>query len=345
MKKILVAPLDWGLGHCTRVIPVVRNLREKGHEVILAACGSGAVLLRDQFPDLLLLDDIPSYQITYPDHGSFVLHFLMKTPSLFKVINAENKWLAAIVKKHGIEEVYSDNRYGLYHRDVKCKLITHQLNIPAPWYVLPWVRMLTGHYFDKFDQILVPDYNHAMNLSGALSHGREVSRKVKYIGPLSRFGQSNEETKQPQNVFDCVALISGPEPARSEFERILLLHLGKTPFKSLIIQGKPDVTYSAVNGDVQIINHLPDDELIAVLKSAGLIICRSGYSTIMDLHALELRAMLVPTPGQAEQIYLADYHNTAGRHFRVRQKELSPEKIEQVMKRINFAPWITQKQM
>lgn len=345
VKRILVAPLDWGLGHCTRIIPVVHDLRQKGHEVILAACGPGAVLLRSHFPDLLLLDDIPSYHITYPDHGSFVMHFLLKTPSLIKAIHAENKWLEGVVEKYKIDEVYSDNRYGLNHRHVRCRLITHQLNIPAPWYVSPWVRMMSSHYFDKFDQILVPDFNHAMNLSGALSHGRETSSKVKYIGPLSRFTLKDHSNIKPTVIYDCVAMISGPEPSRAEFEKALLLYLAETPFKCLLIQGKPDEPHQSTQGNIHVVNHLPDEELISVLKSAGLVICRSGYSSIMDLHALGLRAMLVPTPGQAEQIYLADYHHTAGRHIRVRQNELSAEKIQQVMKRINFAPWITQKQM
>lgn len=337
--------MDWGLGHCTRIIPLVQDLLAKNNEVILAACGPGVAILKSHFPKLLLLDDIPSYRITYPDHGFFTMHFLLRSPSFMRAVSAEHQWLNAAVERYSIDEVYSDNRYGLYHKKIKCKLITHQLNIPAPWFLLPFVRMMASHYFEKFDQILVPDYNHGMNLSGALSHGKYESGRVKFIGPLSRFHKVDSIDVSGNDAYDCVAVISGPEPARGLFEELLFKELQKTGLKSLLIQGKPDEKKDVVLGNVRVVNHLTDDELVKNLMSSGLIICRSGYSTIMDLHALDLRAMLVPTPGQAEQIYLADYHHTADRHLRVRQNELNAEKIIQVKKRINFATWSTRKQM
>lgn len=338
-----MAPLDWGLGHATRVVPLIRDLQDKGHEVLIGACGESAVLLKSFFPKLTILDDIPSYGITYPQHGFLSVHFALKSPSILRAIAKEKKWLDRVIDQYNIEYVYSDNRYGLNNKRVECKLITHQLDIPAPILLKPFVRLMTGHYFDLFDQILVPDFNKGMNLSGKLSHGRDITTRVKYIGPLSRFNGISVDKHTAINQYQCVALISGPEPTRTYFEEILRREIAITGLKALIIQGKPSLPKDTTEGNVRTVNHLPDDVLASVLKQAGLIISRSGYSTIMDLHALDLQAMLVPTPGQAEQVYLAEYHHTANKHLRVRQNELTAERILQTRKRLNFAAWSTQK--
>ena len=66
--KVLVAPLDWGLGHATRCVPVVREFLRAGAEVELAVVKANANFFREVFPELRQRL-APSYNIVYPKHG------------------------------------------------------------------------------------------------------------------------------------------------------------------------------------------------------------------------------------------------------------------------------------
>ncbi|MFN5621009.1 MAG: glycosyltransferase, partial [Flavobacteriales bacterium] len=301
-KNIWVAPLDWGLGHATRCVPLINRLLAEGHHVYLASNGRSARWLANYFPKLEVHTDIPDYAVTYPISGSMQFHFLKESPRLLRVIRAEHDWLAQFAERHAIDEVYSDNRYGLYHERIPCFIITHQLFIRAPWYARRLLYWMTHHYIQRFDQCLVPDYEGAVNLSGELSHGRGVPQNVRYIGPQSRFSEVFAEENVP--CYDVVALISGPEPTRSEFQRQLLHRLLGSQRSALMVCGTPDESFDRQEGNVRLVSHLPDAQLAGVLKSAGHIICRPGYSTIMDLHVLGCKAEFIPTPGQTEQEYL-----------------------------------------
>ena len=317
---ILVAPLDWGLGHATRCAVLIDRWLEEGHEVILASNGRSAAWLQQRYPQLEVLTDIPDYAVTYPNAGSMVVHFAKQLPRLIRVVRDENRWLERIVTERNIDSVYSDNRYGLHHQRVPCTLITHQLYVRVPWWSKALVQGIFNRYLTRFQSIWVPDYEQGNTLSGALSHGGSWDDRVQYIRPLSRFAVPERSRRAAQRL---VALISGPEPSRTAFEQQLRGLLIETGHSALLILGRPDKATHEVHGNLTIINHLPDEQLALVLKQAQLVICRSGYSTIMDLEALDVRAMLVPTPGQTEQEYLAKYHAKLGRHDMISQQELS----------------------
>jgi hypothetical protein len=306
--NILVAPLDWGLGHATRSVPLIKRLLAEGHNVQLASNGRSARWLANYFPQLKVHTDIPDYAITYPERGSMEWHFLKQSPRLLRVIRAEHAWLERFTEAHTIDEVYSDNRYGLYHERVKCTLITHQLFIRAPWYARAGVHRLTEYYIQQFDACWVPDYASEPNLSGALSHASKLPRNVKFIGPQSRFTNVIFDASAP--LYDNVALISGPEPTRSHFQAELLLRFQQEGKSALIVCGTPEHSFDRTEGCVRLVSHLSDAQLGGVLKSAGHLVCRPGYSTIMDLHVLGCKAEFIPTPGQTEQEYLCQVRGT-----------------------------------
>lgn len=273
----------------------------------LASNGRSARWLVNYFPQLKVHTDIPDYTITYPERGNMEWHFLKESPRLLRVIRAEHAWLERFAETHALDEVYSDNRYGLYHERVKCTLITHQLFIRAPWYARVAVHRLTEYYIQKFNACWVPDYASEPNLSGALSHALKLPRNVQFIGPQSRFMDVTFDTSAP--AYDNVALISGPEPARSHFQAELLLRFQQEGKSALMVCGTPEQFFDRMEGCVRMVSHLPDAQLAGVLKSAEHIVCRAGYSTIMDLHVLGCKAEFIATPGQTEQEYLCGITN------------------------------------
>jgi hypothetical protein len=279
----------------------------EGHVVQLASNGRSARWLADYFPQLEVHTDIPDYAIRYPANGRMQWHFVKDASRLFRVISAEHRWLKQFVERHGIDEVYSDNRYGLYHDRVTSSIITHQVFIRAPWYARNALHAITRHYLNQFTTVLIPDYPGPDNLSGALSHGRGLPEHAQYIGPQSRF--EGVLAILPENPYDSVALISGPEPTRSLFQQQMLERFRNEQGSSVIICGTPEQSLDTTVGNVRMVSHLPDAELAGVLQTAGHIICRPGYSTIMDLHVLGCKAEFLPTVGQTEQEYLCGITN------------------------------------
>ena len=248
---------------------------------------------------------------------------------LRKVVRAEHRWLERIVVEKNIHQVCSDNRYGLYHDRVPCTLITHQLylRVPGPfrWIVGKWLNT----YLKQFRALWVPDYERGTNLSGLLSHGGVWDKKALFLGPLSRFQNVSSTDEKPYRV---VAIVSGPEPTRTRFENQLRNLLPQLECPALLVLGKPEEPTQEQNGMVHIVNGLPDSELAAALKGAQLVVCRSGYSTLMDLHNLDVQALLVPTPGQSEQEYLAKHHAQQGTHHRLDQRKLNLTSLKAAFK-------------
>ena len=303
--RILVAPLDWGLGHATRCIPLIYALQNLGASVILAAEGATAVLLQKEFPAAVILP-LTGYRISYSKNKStFFLKLLCQVPGIYFTIIKEHKWLNRIVKEHFIDAIISDNRMGLYHKRVPCVYITHQLYIESGIGSLNrLVQKIHYKFINRFTQCWVPDEAGAQNFAGKLSHPQKLPLiPVKYLGILSRFKKQEQST-----LNDLLILLSGPEPQRTIFENILLKQLQKSSLTVILVRGLPmekkEITTSE---NLKIINHLSAGELSKYIQQSKWILARAGYSTIMDLAALQKKAILVPTPGQGEQEYLAKY--------------------------------------
>lgn len=303
-KKLLVAPLDWGLGHATRCVPIIRDLIKSDCEVWLAGEGAQEKLLREEFPSLPFLP-LQGYRIKY-SKNSLAAKLIFQIPSILRSVRRENDWLKEQTKNHGFEAVISDNRYGLYHENVFSVFITHQLRIKSSFGILGGNFLQKWNYslIDKFDECWVPDNAGENNLAGELSHPRKFpSIPVKYIDPLSRFGKLDIEETEGHLLF----MLSGPEPQRTLLENKVIEEIVSYPGTATVVRGLPEEkNILPSTNTIHFYNHLTAGDLNKEMMKAEFVIGRSGYSTIMDIAALEKKSILIPTPGQSEQEYLAD---------------------------------------
>lgn len=314
--KVLIAPLNWGLGHASRCVPLVRRRLAQGDEVLLAGCGESLSLLRRHFPDLRVVE-LPSLELSYSSGDSQVFAVLRALPKIVRQSIWAHRILRRLLRREPIDLVISDNLFGFWSRRVHSVYITHQLRIPMPGRnkmlesIAMWAhRQVWRHY----DEVWVPDYEDPTRaLGGTMSHIRRKDKRIRYIGPLSRFeGCRGMELESDYKGYDIVAVLSGLEPQRTLFEeRICSLYAGRKA-RVLIVEGKINCPPTRLqHGNITRVAHLNDTDLAAALLSAGWIISRSGYSSIMDLAALGVlytKTEVVPTPGQPEQVYLAILH-------------------------------------
>ena len=311
-RRILISPLDWGLGHASRIIPLINRYLEQGDNVIIAGSGLSLNLLKKQFPTLESIE-IPSFKMKYSAGKSQVWAVAKAFPRLIYYSIREHSALKRIVKEKNIDFIISDNRFGLYHKRVPSAYITHQLMIklPRPWdFLEPFVAFVHRCIINKFMECWVPDFEDmSESLAGELSHPNKMPRNVRYIGMLSRFKELG--VRSEELGVNCIAILSGAEPQRSIFEKELLVSLQSKPHNNIIlVQGKIEAEQKITQvGKVTMYNYMNTEELQEYILKADEIICRSGYSSIMDLHALGKlqNATLIPTPGQTEQEYLAEY--------------------------------------
>ena len=316
-KKILVAPLDWGLGHATRLIPIIRYLKESDCEIIIAASGNGAQILREYFPEVKLIA-LEGYKVQYGKRF-FQWHIILQIPKILRAIKHEHQWLQKIIDEYRIDAVISDNRYGLHSQKIPSVLITHQLNIQTPGLLQSGTVKTVDNYINKFTECWVPDFKGKNSLAGQLSQRFGYSKKIKHIGPLSRLNFQNEKIGV---VYDYLGIVSGPEKQRTIFQNALVEALVRTGKKSLILCGLPQENFKKQKDNVTMVSHLDSQNLIQAVTSSKTIICRSGYSTIMDLIALQRGAIIVPTPGQTEQEYLANHLDGKFGFCQLQQKKL-----------------------
>jgi uncharacterized protein (TIGR00661 family) len=315
-KNILICPLDWGLGHASRCIPLIRQLKARGHHLIIAASGGGLALLQQEFPDIETTH-FPGFNIKYPESGNMAIHFLLRAPALLKKVYSEHRALAGLIKRYHIDTVISDNRFGLWSRKAQSIFITHQIMIKCPAglrFFEPLLHKINTFFILKYDACWIPDVSGAENLSGDLSHFFPLPKNARFIGWLSRFSDIKIPSENGYGKkYDVLVILSGPEPQRSIFENMIINALRPAPLKSCVVRGTPGQNYDHPLPDtIDIAAHLPAEQLAKLIIHATTIICRPGYTTLMDLRALKKNAVLVPTPGQTEQEYLAEYlHNRA----------------------------------
>ena len=304
-KKLLVAPLDWGLGHAARCVPVIRDLLNNNCTVWLAGEGAQEKILREEFPSLPFLP-LKGYRVKYAKNG-LVGKLLLQVPSILRSIKEENNWLKEQVKMHEFDGVISDNRYGLYHEKIFSVIITHQLFIKSAlgkWsegFLQKWNYKLIS----RFNECWVPDERGVNNLGGELSHpARLPSIPVKYLGPLSRFQKKNIEVVKDHLLIT----LSGPEPQRTMLENMIIDQIVSYPGTATVVRGLPgEKGIIPSTNSIRFYNHLPSREFNEEMMKAEFIIGRSGYSTVMDISALDKKSILIPTPGQSEQEYLGGH--------------------------------------
>lgn len=314
-KRILVAPLDWGLGHSTRCIPIVHALLQRGAVPVIGADKGPLALLRSEFPDLEHVR-IPGATIRYSKSRSQLWSMARQFPEMMRSVRAENALFDRIRRELRLDAVISDQRFGLRTTALPSVLITHQV-FPFTPIAQGALRKLNLRHIARFDRCWIMDEPQAPGLAGALSHGIMIPANARYIGTLSRM---HTPPISPPASFRIVAVISGPEPHRTMLEDILMEQLQGIEGRHLLVCGLPGSTAQEDRGNVLRVPHLNSRDLATAMASAQLVVSRSGYTTLMDLVALGRSALVIPTPGQAEQEYLGMLHAHTGR-FVVQQQE------------------------
>jgi len=335
MTRVLVNPLDWGLGHATRCVPLVHELLRQGCEVFLGSTGLQRAFFSSEFPSLTQIE-APSYQIHYPAQGWQMPFWLMsQLPRLRKLQNTEHLWTEKICREYDIQWVISDNRFGCYSHRVYSTYLTHQNHIvfPSPFRRLEicgetWHRRQQRH----FQEVWIPDFCGEGNLAGILSQAGLTPGFHHHIGPLTRFAPATPAERLQAPTLSLLVMLSGPEPQRTLFEHSVLRILSTWQSPCALLQGKPgQAVPTQVPAQVQIYSHLPTPELRKLILQSSFVLCRSGYSTLMDLQALGSKAILVPTPGQTEQELLGRHLQADKQCGLVWQNELSVEALKRAM--------------
>jgi len=331
-QTILFSPLGWGLGHASRIIPLIHKELQNENKVMVAGDESSLSLIKSTFPGIEAFS-FKSIKIKFRKGKSQLFPLAWFALRLPFVRIWEHRKLQQIIKESHVNMVISDNRYGLYSKHAFCVIITHQLRLipPKPFgFAQKLTELLLKNWLKKFDEVWIPDYPNEKSIAGKLS-GSNGLLNLKYIGILSRFTLillTAEETN-----WELIGIVSGPEPQRTIFEKKITQLAQKLKVKSLILEGLPTQgdKIVQVSENVWKSGHLSDANFYNVVKNAKYVISRSGYSTVMDLLAIEKSALLVPTPGQTEQEYLAKHLAEKGLFESVTKEGLLNIEIKKLM--------------
>jgi uncharacterized protein (TIGR00661 family) len=324
-KNILIAPLNWGLGHATRCIPVINALINCGFNPIIASDGVALALLKKEFPGIETVE-LPNYKIEYPKNGIFFkLKILQNIPKILISVWKEHQMVNKMIVDYNLLGIISDNRFGVYSHKIPSIYITHQLNVLSGN-----TSFLSSKIHQKiiqrFNQCWVPDVDDHINLSGKLSRLTYSNLTIKYIGFLSRLEKENLPIK-----FPLMIILSGPEPQRSILEKKLILEVSK--YKKLVLFVKGIVEKEQIVkqiGTVLYYNYMTTNQLQQAFNESETILCRSGYTSIMDLIKLNKKAFLIPTVGQYEQEYLSEKLKNEGVFYGSNQDNFKIEMLEDV---------------
>lgn len=319
-KRVLIAILNWGLGHATRCMPIIQHLLKMGIEPILASDGRALLLLQKEYPNLKTID-LPAYNVTYRSEN-MMWNIAPQIPKILKAIRQEHKALPQIIKDYQIDAIISDNRFGCYTSTIPSVFITHQVNIKIPFQGgAGFINYLNRQFIKRYNTCWIPDVPTSPNLAGTLSDATQLENH-QYIGILSRL----KYEKRPKK-YDIAVVLSGPEPQRTFLEKSIIQQLQKTTYKAIVIKGKTDENeHTKPTKYLELYSFLTAKKLNQILLESDVIITRSGYSTLMDLVFLKKKAILIPTPGQTEQEYLATNFHQKGIFYSSTQKNFDLEK-------------------
>jgi len=343
-RRILISPLNWGLGHAGRMIPLALELRKRGNEIIFGVDRSIIPVIEKDLPDIKIIE-LPGAVIHYSGFLPQYISIFLQLPHIITASFREFSALKHLARELKPDIIISDNKFGFFHKDIFSVYITHQLRVPFPGllkFLEPAAAWLNRKVISNFDLCLVPDYPGNENLSGRLSHQLQLPDNVFYMGPLSRFSGASaidSDITLPHPYY-CL-ILSGPEPQRSIlFEKVTEALPG---IRLVILCGSPaprcrknpdNITGATDHDNINVITDPDTTTMKKVISGSSLVISRAGYSIIMELVSLGKGGVLVPTPGQTEQEYLGQYHD--GRHGFITLKqndlehlrEISPEALD-----------------
>ena len=326
--KVLYGVCSWGLGHATRSLPIIRKLIDEDANLTIISHGNALKFLKDELRGKeVRFFDIKDYPIPVSEtKGAFIAKSIMYWPRFMQRMNRGIKFVARLSEKEKFDVIVSDGRYDIYSRRIPSFLITHQVRILNPFKLRLFEygsEIFNLFFLKRFVKFIVPDYEDSDNLSGKLSHDLKLIRKdqLSYVGVLSDFRRRNLKRD-----IDLLISLSGPEPQRGILERIIMNQLSKIDGKIVFTLGRPDRRISKDMGNVKVYSIVDRDKREELMNRAKMVMARSGYSTIMDLAVIKTKALLIPTPGQTEQEYLAKYHMEKGNFYHVEQENLNLER-------------------
>jgi len=355
-QRVLLTALNWGLGHATRCIPIIRELEKQGAQVFLGSDGQSLELLREEFPKLKAFE-LPAYAPKYGSKRSFELEMALQIPKFLSAIRQEEKVCAELCRKHRIDRIISDNRWGCAPDGSRAVFMTHQLFVKLNGVMRiaeSSLLSLQNRMLKNFETVWVPDWEGRHSLSGELSHGNKKKKDkfplpVEFIGPLSRLSATSSSSSQ-EKKYDLMVLLSGPEPQRSHFEETLLKQckqVGKKGSKILFVRGSKEVQDSLQNKlrksasqkaskqtvktkefkNIELKHRINSAEVASAIQDSKIVIARSGYSSIMDFCKMQANCILIPTPGQTEQEYLAQRLSKKGFCITANQNDFQLEAL------------------
>ncbi len=322
-KTIYFAVLNMGLGHATRSLPVMKALQQRGHRLVIGSSGRAMAFFRQEMPDASFVVT-PDYGITYSKSKLLWPRLLLQAPGVLWAVMLEKELTHQVVFTRAIDCIISDNCYGAHSKLVPSYFISHQLYFAMPRSMtllrrtVGWVNRLPHRFYQK---IFVPDIEKAGEglISGALSEiPSKQSDRYSHIGWLASVNKNNLSED-----IDVLVSISGPEPQRTFLEEKVLADIRSIPGKKVVLLGKSEEEQLlSEDSYLTVYNHLPRENMNALLNRAKIIVSRPGYTTLMELAELGRKALLIPTPGQTEQIYLAKRLMDQNLYFSVEQSKL-----------------------
>ena len=311
-KRILFAIMGWGLGHATRCIPIIRSLMTENH-VILSSNGVSTTLLKQEFPALKCID-YPDYSVKYPRKRIMFLPLItLQLPGIIIKLIKEYLQTQKVINEEKIDIIISDSRYGVFSKNIQTFFIIHQLRFQLSGifksieFLGEWFNIFIFRYYNA---IIIPDVKISPNLTGNLTHAGKIAYhpKLHYLGIFCSVAKLDIEED-----IDYLFSVSGPEIQRTLFETIILSQIENIPGKKVVVLGKPadEQSYDNIE-NTEIYSHVNREKQNELLNRAKFVVCRSGYTSVMELVALQKPALMIPTPGQTEQEYLARHYENTG---------------------------------
>lgn len=328
--RVLICPLDWGLGHASRMIPVIRILMQEGYEVWIGGAGRSGRMLQNEFPSLKYIP-VPQLPIRYSRLNTQVFSMFFQIPVLLLNYFSERVFIRFFVKKRTPDVILSDHRYGLFSSKSYSIFVSHQLHVLFPR-GFRWAgrifNILQEHLLHRYQEVWIPDDKQYLNLSGSLSDMPTQNQRIYELGVLSRFETCDGTNTNRALIYDVLVILSGPEPQRTILEKKLLHQLSRTSLHTLLVRGKSGDS-AKISEHIEIKGLLKSRELEKAILDSKLVICRSGYSSVMDLVRLNQKALLIPTPGQTEQELLAERMKQKGYFYCKGQRKINiPDDIK-----------------
>lgn len=321
--RVLFGVCSWGLGHATRDLPLLRRMIKAGHTLTLVGIGRSLDLLKDELKDACSYFTIPDSSSVYSERDFSVTRFLSYFPIYMSEIVQEHSQIKKLIKREKYERIISDNRYGVYNKEIPSYLISHQLRFIAPGRVKLFEMATEGFNYSffkyNFSKFLVPDYKEDP-LSGDLSHNLKYfkEKRIEYLGVLSDL-----KKRETAEDIDYFISLSGPEPQRTILEKKIFEQAPLLKGKVVIALGKPEDPRDETANHLRVFGYLGRKRQEEIMNRSKLVITRPGYTTIMELSLLGKRALFIPTPGQTEQVYLAEYHKKRRNFYCVGQDKLN----------------------